>query len=79
MSLRNIRRSLAQLANDMDAHCPCGNADQIILTHRDGTDPPPHPPQCPRCGRPEVVEVREVIVSTREEVEALAKESQFKP
>jgi len=77
--MSGIRRRLDALAERMDRHCPCGNAEQIILTSRDGTDPPPHPPQCPRCGRPEVVEVLEVVVSSRAEVEALAKESHKKP
>jgi hypothetical protein len=71
MSLRQRLDRLQRALGDPD-NCEAGPT--IILTYRQGEPEPPTPadaPRCLACGQPHVLLIEEVIVTTREEAEAV--------
>jgi hypothetical protein len=73
MSLRNINNRLDKLESQTSS-CP----ESIILRDRAESvdalppvEPDSDPDPCPKCGRHHVMEILEIVVKTREDVERL--------
>jgi hypothetical protein len=56
MSIATLRRQLDRIRADLDGDCDCGNPPMVLCASGEA------PPQCERCGKPEVVEVEEIVV-----------------
>jgi hypothetical protein len=80
MSLSRRVGKLEKALGAGNGRCPaCSPWTTLVIYRQDGPDAEPVleegqdlPPPCPRCGRPaDVTEIVEVVVRSREEVEAL--------
>jgi hypothetical protein len=80
VSQRSLHSRLTRLKNAGGGPCRCGSVPFVLVDT--GRPRSPDATPCPRCGRPNVIELVEVVVETRKEaaaVQALTGEGDVPP